>query len=410
VITHDETRHGFESGDKVTFQEVEGMAELNGCEPRTINVLGPFSFAIGDTSAFGQYKRGGYATQVKVPKSVNFKSLRESLAAPEFVLSDFAKMERPAQLHVAFQALHAFVERNHRHPNSWSGADATEFLKIVADLAAEQKLEIQMDENLMRLFSYLSRGNVSPMNAVIGGTAAQELMKACSGKFSPLYQWFYFDALECLPLDPKDYPKEADCQPTGSRYDAQIAVFGPGFQQRLANQKYFLVGAGAIGCELLKNFAMIGLATGQNGAIWITDMDIIERSNLNRQFLFRPTDVGKYKSVTAAAAVKRMNPSVNIVDHQNRVGAETEQTYDDKFFERLDGVANALDNVDARVYMDRRCVFYRKPLLESGTLGTKGNVQVVLPFLTESYSSSHDPPEKSIPICTLKNFPNAIEH
>lgn len=73
-------------------------------------------------------------------------------------------------------------------------------------------------------------------------------------------------------------------------------------------------------------------------------------------------------------------------------------------------MANALDNVDARMYMDRRCVYYRKPLLESGTLGTKGNVQVVIPFLTESYSSSQDPPEKSIPICTLKNFPNAIEH
>ncbi len=62
------------------------------------------------------------------------------------------------------------------------------------------------------------------------------------------------------------------------------------------------------------------------------------------------------------------------------------------------------------MYMDRRCVYYCKPLLESGTLGTKGNVQVVIPFLTESYSSSQDPPEKSIPICTLKNFPNAIEH
>lgn len=60
--------------------------------------------------------------------------------------------------------------------------------------------------------------------------------------------------------------------------------------------------------------------------------------------------------------------------------------------------------------MDRRCVYYRKPLLESGTLGTKANVQVVIPHLTESYSSSQDPPEKSIPICTLKNFPNAIEH
>lgn len=62
------------------------------------------------------------------------------------------------------------------------------------------------------------------------------------------------------------------------------------------------------------------------------------------------------------------------------------------------------------LYVDQRCVYYRKPLLESGTLGTKGNVQVVIPFLTETYSSSHDPPEKSIPICTLKNFPSVIEH
>lgn len=105
-----------------------------------------------------------------------------------------------------------------------------------------------------------------------------------------------------------------------------------------------------------------------------------------------------------------MNPDINIVAHENRVGPETESVYDDTFFENLDGVANALDNVDARIYMDRRCVYYRKPLLESGTLGTKGNTQVVIPFLSESYSSSQDPPEKSIPICTLKNFPNAIEH
>ena len=60
--------------------------------------------------------------------------------------------------------------------------------------------------------------------------------------------------------------------------------------------------------------------------------------------------------------------------------------------------------------MDRRCVYFRKPLLESGTLGTKGNTQVVIPYLTESYSSSQDPPEKSYPSCTLRNFPNAIEH
>jgi len=60
--------------------------------------------------------------------------------------------------------------------------------------------------------------------------------------------------------------------------------------------------------------------------------------------------------------------------------------------------------------MDRRCVFFEKPLLESGTLGTKGNTQVVIPHLTESYSSSQDPPEKQTPVCTVKNFPNTIEH
>ena len=76
----------------------------------------------------------------------------------------------------------------------------------------------------------------------------------------------------------------------------------------------------------------------------------------------------------------------------------------------FDVVLNALDNVEARQYVDRRCVFYLKPLLESGTLGTKCNVQVILPNLTESYSSSQDPPEKSIPVCTIKNFPYLIEH
>lgn len=75
-----------------------------------------------------------------------------------------------------------------------------------------------------------------------------------------------------------------------------------------------------------------------------------------------------------------MNPHIRVTSHQNRVGPDTERIYDDDFFQNLDGVANALDNVDARMYMDRRCVYYRKPLLESGTLGTKGNVQVVIPF------------------------------
>ena len=61
-------------------------------------------------------------------------------------------------------------------------------------------------------------------------------------------------------------------------------------------------------------------------------------------------------------------------------------------------MTNALDNLEARKYVDSKCVYYCKSLLESGTLGTKGNVQVVLPHVTESYASSNDPPEKSIPM------------
>lgn len=66
--------------------------------------------------------------------------------------------------------------------------------------------------------------------------------------------------------------------------------------------KYFIVGAGAIGCELLKNFAMVGVGA-DGGKIIITDMDLIEKSNLNRQFLFRPQNVQQAKSVTAAKVI-----------------------------------------------------------------------------------------------------------
>lgn len=105
----------------------------------------------------------------------------------------------------------------------------------------------------------------------------------------------------------------------GSRYDGQIAVFGADFQEKLGRQKYLVVsgqgprhweaaehpsgtrgpaaslpwqvGAGAIGCELLKNFAMMGLAAGPDGELIVTDMDTIALSNLHRQLLYRSADI-----------------------------------------------------------------------------------------------------------------------
>jgi len=411
VSALDETRHGLDDGDFVTFTEIEGMEGLNDAAPRKIVVKGPYNFSIGDVSGLGTYKRGGLYTQVKMPKIIDFQPLSEQLKNPEHMMSDFAKFDRPQQLHVGFQALHKFAESHQgTFPRPHNEEDAVEVMKLASELAGQGEDKVELDEKIIRELSYQAQGDLSPMAAMFGGLAAQEALKSVSGKFHPIKQWMYFDSLESLPTSVKR--SEELCKPTGSRYDGQIAVFGKEFQEKIENVRTFLVGAGAIGCEMLKGWAMLGLATGPKGQISVTDMDQIERSNLNRQFLFRPTDVGKLKSDCAAQAVQAMNPDLkgHIVTLRDRVGQDTEHVFNEDFWEDLDLVTNALDNVDARTYVDRRCVFFRKPLLDSGTLGTKGNAQVVLPNVTESYSSSQDPPEQSFPMCTLRSFPNRIEH
>ncbi|KAJ8257910.1 hypothetical protein GJAV_G00191040 [Gymnothorax javanicus] len=412
VTCTDEGRHGFQDGDYVTFSEIKGMSELNSCGPVKVKVLDDRdSFGICDTSAFSEYKSGGVATEVKRAMKCTFKPLSEALVNPDIVLTDHGKGERHRTLHLAFQALHSFVKTNQRLPKARAQMDAEKLLSMVKELNEDGQLE-QVDEDLVRKLSFTAGGDLAPVNAFIGGIAAQEVMKACSGKFTPLQQWLYFDALECLPEGDEQaqlLTTEA-CEPRDCRYDGQIAVFGKAFQEKLATQKYFLVGAGAIGCELLKNFALIGLGAGEGGQITVTDMDSIERSNLNRQFLFRPQDIGMPKSEVAAKATVSMNPSMRITAHQNRVDPDSEEVYGHQFYSDLDGVAAALDNVEARVYLDGRCVRYQKPMLEGGTLGSKGHTLVVVPFLTESYGPANSGSVKEFPICTLKNFPHRIEH
>ena len=190
-------------------------------------------------------------------------------------------------------------------------------------IALAKTLNADADEKILSELAYQASGDLAPMNAVIGGFVAQEVLKACSAKFHPMIQHLYFDSLESLPDEPLT---EEDSQPVGSRYDGQIAVFGRKFQEKIANHRQFLVGAGALGCELLKNWSMMGVAGGPNGHIEVTDLDTIEKSNLNRQFLFRPKDLGKFKSEVASAAVADMNPDLKgkIDAKQEPVGPDTE--------------------------------------------------------------------------------------
>jgi molybdopterin/thiamine biosynthesis adenylyltransferase len=74
-------------------------------------------------------------------------------------------------------------------------------------------------------------------------------------------------------------------------------------------------------------------------------------------------------------------------------------------------IANALDNIKARLFIDQKCVMARTPLLDSGTLGPKGHVQVIIPYKTESYGELADAEDiTAIPQCTLKMFPEEPIH
>ncbi|CDK26509.1 unnamed protein product [Kuraishia capsulata CBS 1993] len=417
VTMMDDNRHRLEDGDYVKFSEVQGIEKLNDGSIYKVKVLGPFAFQIDLDPSWGTYIKGGLYTEVKVPTEVKFEKLSTQLSNPEYLFSDFAKFDRPPQLHVGFRALDQFRStHSDALPAPYNEQDALELVELATEIAAANPSilgeDTQVDIELIKELAYQARGELPGMTALFGGFVAQEVLKACSGKFGPVKQWMYFDSLESLP-PVETFPRSEDaCKPIGSRYDNQIAVFGLEYQKKIANLNVFLVGSGAIGCEMLKNWAMMGLGSGPEGSIILTDNDSIEKSNLNRQFLFRPRDVGKNKSECAALAVATMNPDLTgkVDARSDKVGADTEHIFDNEFWNKLDFVTNALDNVEARTYVDRRCVFFCKPLLESGTLGTKGNTQVIIPRLTESYSSSQDPPEQSIPLCTLRSFPNKIDH
>mmetsp|Transcript_19411 Transcript_19411/g.28753 ORF Transcript_19411/g.28753 Transcript_19411/m.28753 type:complete len:1029 (+) Transcript_19411:1-3087(+) len=419
VTVMDDNRHGLETGSIVTFSRVEGMVEL---ENRTFIVTekSPYSFEIDIDSTHLKPFVSGYVNEIKQGLNVSFKRLRDAILDPEPIMeTDFAKFNKPGLLHQGFRALHEFKSKYDFLPEPGNASNAEELINIAKFINSNAKegefkcedIEKEDSINTLKALACTSRGIVSPMCALIGGIVGQEVLKACSGKFMPIKQWLYFDSEESLPdLCKGGVMPPEEVQPQNCRYDGQIMVFGKTLHQSLLKQSLFLVGAGAIGCEMLKNWALMGIGSSSKGSVRITDMDHIEKSNLSRQFLFRKNHIGKPKSVIAAEVAKSMNPDMNIIPFELKCAKETENVFCDEFYENLTGICNALDNVEARLYMDQKSLFYKKPMFESGTLGTKGNTQIVIPYMTENYGASRDPPEKSIPVCTLKNFPNQIEH
>lgn len=441
VTLLDGTKHNLQDGDEVMISQVVedpsdmNMQSLNGTTHK-VAVCDKSSFYIGDTTVYKKYSVNGVVRQMKQGQTINFKTLsqikeqRQSLPPfdPTISFSDWNFVSRVYPLHVAFETLDLFVQKYSRVPSAWGDGDAEIFREEVSkELSTqypEQWKEIESSESnkklfnrVVNMFSYTCSGVFPPLAAFMGGVAAQEAIKAITKKYMPINQFFYYETSEIVSGINIESVKEEIRNIKEDRDLALKICLGETLLSKLAASRLFMVGAGAIGCELLKNFAMLSLGTskekGKEGRIYLTDPDVIENSNLNRQFLFREKHIRKPKSTTAAAVAVSMNAKLhgNIMPLVEKVHDLTENLFSNTFFESLDVVANALDNINARRYVDSRCVRSRKPLLESGTLGPKGHVQVIVPFKTESYGSQQDPQEDNeIPYCTLKMFPEETLH
>ncbi|KAI9834742.1 MAG: NEDD8-activating protein uba3 [Sarea resinae] len=131
--------------------------------------------------------------------------------------------------------------------------------------------------------------------------------------------------------------------------------------------KVLVIGAGGLGCEILKNLALSGFKD-----IHVIDMDTIDVSNLNRQFLFRQADVGKYKAEVAARFVESRVKGVKITPFCGRI-----QDKDEDYYMQFNMVVCGLDSIEARRWINATLVSMvdmenpesMKPLIDGGTEG-----------------------------------------
>lgn len=165
-----------------------------------------------------------------------------------------------------------------------------------------------------------------------------------------------------------------------------------------------------MGCEILANLALTGFKD-----IHVIDMDTIDISNLNRQFLFRPADVGRPKAIVAAEYITKRVPGVKVTPYYGKI-----QDKDESYYMQFNIIICGLDSVEARRWIN--ATLYQmadpenpdsiKPLIDGGTEGFKGQARVILPDVTSCYECSLDMLNKptTFPICTIANTPRLPEH
>lgn len=179
-------------------------------------------------------------------------------------------------------------------------------------------------------------------------------------------------------------------------------VVGEHTVSKIHQSKVLLVGAGGIGCELLKELVMCGF-----GEIHLVDLDTIDLSNLNRQFLFSQQHIKQPKALVARDVAKTFNPNVNIVAYHDNIH---DAKFSVKWFRSFDLAFNALDNAEARRHVNKMCIATNVPLFDCGTAGFNGQCQVIIPGKTECYDCRSHPSPKSFAVCTIRSTPTQPIH
>ena len=425
IIDNEKGDNNFNIGDGefVKLSDIEGMTELNGKEFQ-VEYEDFQSFRIlEDTSKYKEYIRGGKAVKVlkNTIKHYFDYSSRSNIITDNmhpFLVLDSEKIGRPELLYMTLIGIHDFyITHNCNLPelnNLTQAKDIEKNIKQFYDSMKQNKIPWfqgvqEYDEKVVLNVIRWSRAEICPITAFFGGIVAHEIIKT-TGKYEPIDQWLIMDFLEVV----ENIKEDADRTLKNSRYDDQIAIFGNEIQKKLESSRMFMVGAGATGCEFMKNFAMMGFCTADEKSKFIvTDNDSIEISNLSRQFLFRKKDVGTSKAVSASKSVKLMNPKFNVFGLQKKVCEETEDYFDEEFWLNQDFIIMAVDSTHARKYIDLRVIKFERCSVDAGTLGTKATSQCIVPHKTMTYGDNPDSEEqqpKVIPMCTLRHFPSQITH
>jgi molybdopterin/thiamine biosynthesis adenylyltransferase/DNA-binding transcriptional regulator YhcF (GntR family) len=141
-------------------------------------------------------------------------------------------------------------------------------------------------------------------------------------------------------------------------------------REKVQNAKVMVVGAGALGNEVIKNLALMGI-----GNIFIVDFDKIELANLSRSVLFRETDNNRSKAEIAAARAKAVNPSV----HVQYLNGDITTKLGLGIFRRMDVIIGCLDNREARLAVNRFCYWINKPWVDGAIQELLGLVRVFVP-------------------------------